>query len=73
VPPTYQGTHQATVTGGPDGTTSSNAADVVWNDPTEIDKTLAVYDNKVTEGALRSTWATPSGTLPVRRSRSPTS
>ncbi|MFL6024962.1 MAG: prealbumin-like fold domain-containing protein [Marmoricola sp.] len=51
VPPTYQGTHQATVTGGPDGTTSSNAADVVWNDPTEIDKTLAVYDNKVTEAA----------------------
>jgi hypothetical protein len=51
VPPTYEGNHQANATFGDTGTVTSDSQALAWNDPTEIDKTLAVYDDKVTEGA----------------------
>jgi len=51
VPPNYLGNHQANVTWGDDGTATSDSAPLTWNPPTEVDKTLAVYDDKVTEGA----------------------
>jgi len=51
VPPVYGGTHQANATWDADGTATTDSQALSWNTPTEIDKTLAVYDNKVTEGA----------------------
>lgn len=50
-PPVYGGTHHANVTWGSTGTATSASASVAWNAPTEIDKSIAIYDNEVTQGA----------------------
>lgn len=47
-PPVYAGTHSANVTWGVAGTATSTPAALTWNAPTEVDKSIAVYDNKVT-------------------------
>ena len=50
-PPVYGGSHRANVTWGASGTATSGSQSLSWNTPTEVDKTIAVYDNKVSSGA----------------------
>jgi hypothetical protein len=45
--PTYAGTNSASVGWGTSGSASSDDVDVDWNAPTEVDKTLAIWDDKV--------------------------
>ena len=43
----YAGTNTASATWGQTGSASSAAVPVTWNDPTEVDKSLDVWDDKV--------------------------
>lgn len=43
----YGGTNSATATWGQTGTDTSEAVPVDWNDPTEVDKSIDVFDDKV--------------------------
>ena len=44
--PTYGGTNAATVEWGTSGSASTEPVDVDWQDPTEVDKSLQIYDDK---------------------------
>ncbi len=50
-PPVYGGTHQGNVTWGSTGTATTASAPVAWNTPTEVDKSISIYDNEVSHGA----------------------
>ncbi|MCX6397892.1 MAG: LPXTG cell wall anchor domain-containing protein [Propionibacteriales bacterium] len=50
-PSVYSGTHAADVTWGLVGMATTTPAALSWNAPVEVDKSIAVYDNKVNNAA----------------------
>lgn len=67
-PPVYGGTFQGKVTWGTSGEESSPSRAVDWKAPTEVDKTISVYDNQtsaITPAVLLGTAAWNAAGTPV--------